>query len=74
MPQEALIEYLLFLITAMVSFVLLRVWKIPTIETKLDNVIKETDSNKNRIRTIDNVLNNHETRITLLEKSENEKR
>ena len=74
MPQEALIEYLLFLITAMVSFVLLRVWKIPTIETKLDNVIKEKDSNKNRIRTIDNVLNNHETRITLLEKSENEKR
>jgi hypothetical protein len=47
----------------------MRVWKIPTIENKLDNVVKETDNNRHRIHLINNSLQQHETRITLLEKS-----
>ena len=64
-----MIEYFLYLITGMVGFVLMRVWKIPTIETKLDNVVKETETNRHKIHTINNHLQHHETRITLLEKS-----
>ena len=69
MPEAELIEYFLYLITGMISFVLMRVWKIPTIENKLDNVVKETDNNRHRIHLINNSLQQHETRITLLEKS-----
>ena len=64
-----MIEYFLYLITGMVGFVLMRVWKIPAIENKLDNVVKETDTNRNNIHQIRNHLQHHETRITLLEKS-----
>ena len=64
-----MIEYFLYLITGMVGFVLMRVWKIPTIETKLDNVVKETETNRHKIHAINNHLQQHETRITLLEKS-----
>ena len=64
-----MIEYFLYLITGMVGFVLMRVWKIPAIENKLDNVVKETDTNRNNIHQIRNPLQHHETRITLLEKS-----
>lgn len=74
MTDEQLIEYFLYLITGMLSFVLIRVWKIPTIETKLDNVMKETETNRQRIHNINNTLHHHETRITLLEKEkQNEK-
>jgi len=62
-----MIEYFLYLITGMVGFVLMRVWKIPTIETKLDNVVKETETNRHKIHDINNKLQTHETRITLLE-------
>lgn len=64
-----MIEYFLYLITGMVGFVLMRVWKIPAIENKLDNVVKETESNRTKIHQINNTLFTHETRITLLEKS-----
>jgi hypothetical protein len=74
MTDEKLIEYFLYLITGMLSFVLIRVWKIPVIETKLDNVMKETEANRHRIHDINNTLHHHETRITLLEKEkQNEK-
>ena len=72
MTDEQLIEYFLYLITGMLSFVLIRVWKIPTIETKLDNVMKETETNRHRIHSINNTLHHHETRITLLEKSKDQ--
>ena len=72
MQEEVVIEYFLYLITGMVGFVLMRVWKIPTIETKLDNVIKETDTNRRSIHDMRNHLQQHETRITLLEKSKEE--
>ena len=74
MAEEVMIEYFLYLITGMVSFVLMRVWKIPAIESKLDNVIRETEVNRNKIHNINNTLYQHETRITLLEKSEEKDR
>ena len=64
-----MIEYFLYLITGMVGFVLMRVWKIPAIENKLDNVVKETDTHRTSIHQMRNHLQRHETRITLLEKS-----
>ena len=69
MPEEVMIEYFLYLITGMVGFVLMRVWKIPAIESKLDNVVRETEVNRNKIHNINNTLYQHETRITLLESS-----
>ena len=72
MQEEVMIEYFLYLITGMVGFVLMRVWKIPAIENKLDNVIKETDTNRRSIHDIRNHIQHHETRITLLEKSKEE--
>jgi hypothetical protein len=70
MAEEVIIEYFLYLITGMVGFVLMRVWKIPTIENKLDNVVRETETNRHKIHNMNNTLYQHETRITLLEKSE----
>ena len=67
-----MIEYFLYLIAGMVGFVLMRVWKIPAIESKLDNVVKETDTNRTKIHQINNTLFSHETRIQLLEKSKKE--
>ena len=72
MSDENLIAYLLYLVAGMVAFVLIRVWKIPTIEAKLDNVTRETDMNREKIHSINNTLFHHETRIQLLEKSEKE--
>lgn len=73
MADGEMISYLLYLVTGIVSFVLIRVWRVPSIETKLDNVARETDKNRDRIHNINNKLYNHETRITLLE-SAKEKR
>lgn len=72
MSNAALIEFFLYLITGMIGFVLIRVWKVPTIETKLDGVMKETERNRHKIHNINNSLHHHETRITLLEKSKNQ--
>jgi len=72
MQEEVMIEYFLYLTTGMVGFVLMRVWKIPAIENKLDNVVKETESNRSKIHSINNTIFSHETRITLLEKSKKE--
>ena len=72
MDDAQIIEYFLYLITGMLSFVLIRVWKIPTIEAKLDGVMKETERNRHHIHSINNSLHHHETRITLLEKSKDQ--
>jgi CHASE3 domain sensor protein len=69
------IEAILFLaglIVIMLGTALVRVWKIPEIDTKLDNVIRETEKNRNKIHNINNTLHHHETRITLLEKSKDQ--
>jgi len=67
MADGEMISYLLYLVTGIVSFVLIRVWRVPSIETKLDNVARETDKNRDRIHNMNNKLYHHETRITLLE-------
>ena len=67
MADGEMISYLLYLVTGIVSFVLIRVWRVPSIETKLDNVSRETDKNRDRIHNINNTLHHHETRISLLE-------
>ena len=67
MADGEMISYLLYLVTGIVSFVLIRVWRVPSIETKLDNVAIETDKNRNSIHNINNTLHHHETRISLLE-------
>lgn len=74
MAEEVMIEYFLYLITGMVGFVLMRVWKIPAIENKLDNVVRETEVNRNKIHNINNTLYQHETRITLLESAKEKDR
>lgn len=67
MADGEMISYLLYLVTGIVSFVLIRVWRVPSIETKLDNVARETDKNRDLIHNISNKLHHHETRISLLE-------
>lgn len=59
---------------AAVSLILQRVWKIPAMEEKLDNVIKETDKNRDKIHAINNHLHAHDIRITALEKAKQETR
>jgi hypothetical protein len=61
------IMFLAGLIVLMLGTALVRVWKIPEIDTKLDNVIRETEKNRSNIHNINNTLHHHETRITLLE-------
>ena len=61
------IMFLAGLIVLMLGTALVRVWKIPVIDTKLDNVIRETEKNRSNIHNINNTLHHHETRITLLE-------
>ena len=60
------------MLAGMIATVLARVWKIPQIEAKLDNVIHETDKNREKIHDINNTLHNHETRIAILEKAKQE--
>lgn len=60
------------MLAGMIATVLARVWKIPQIEAKLDNVIHETDKNREKIHDINNTLHNHETRIAILEKTKQE--
>ena len=61
---------LILIIVAMVGTVLLRVWKIPAVEAKLDAVVKDTDRNRTTIHTINNTIQHHETRIAVLEREE----
>lgn len=60
---------LVMLLCGMIGFVLIRVWRIPSIETKLDLQTLEVNRHRNSIHNLNNTLFSHETRITLLEKS-----
>lgn len=66
------VEWMLGLIGLGVAAVLARVWKIPAIEQKLDNVVRETDKNRDKIHSINNQLHVHDLRITNLEKTKQE--
>lgn len=72
MVNDEFVKFALVMLAGMIATVLARVWKIPQIEAKLDNVIQETEKNRDRIHDINNTLHNHETRITILEKAKQE--
>ena len=72
MVNDEFVKFALVMLAGMIATVLARVWKIPQIEAKLDNVIQETEKNRDRIHDINNTLQNHETRITILEKTKQE--
>jgi hypothetical protein len=68
------IEFALVLLGGGIATVIARVWKIPQIEAKLDNVISETDKNRDKIHDINNTLHAHDLRISALEKTKQETR
>jgi len=63
---------LFMLLCGMIGFVLMRVWRIPSMETKMDLQTIEVSRHRNSIHSLNNTLFSHETRITLLEKSKKE--
>jgi len=65
-------EFMLYIIAGMIGFVLIRVWRIPSIEEKLTNVVRDTDRNRQHIHNIHQTLSHHETRMTILEKAKAE--
>ena len=72
MEEVVTVEWMLGLIGLGIAAVLARVWKIPAIEQKLDNVVRETDKNRDKIHHINNQLHVHDLRITNLEKTKQE--
>ncbi len=73
MENVEFVEWLFGLIAIGIIAVLAKVWKIPLIEQKLDAVVKETESNRDKIHRINNTLQHHEYRIDALEKTKNER-
>ena len=70
--DDTTVKLLVIFFGAAVSLILQRVWKIPAMEEKLDNVIKETDKNRDKIHDINNHLHAHDLRISALEKTKQE--
>lgn len=70
--DDVSMKLLLTFVAASTSIILARVWKIPSIEAKLDNVIRETDKNRDKIHDINNTLHVHDLRISALEKTKQE--
>jgi len=72
--NDEFIKFALVLLAGGIATIITRVWKIPQIEAKLDNVISETDKNRDRIHDINNTLHSHDLRISALEKTKQETR
>jgi hypothetical protein len=72
--DDLFVKFALSLLSMGVGTILLRVWKIPAMEEKLDRVIHETDRNRDRIHEINNTLHVHDLRISALEKAKQETR
>jgi hypothetical protein len=70
--NDEFIKFALVLLAGGIATIITRVWKIPQIEAKLDNVIAETDKNRDRIHDINNTLHSHDLRISALEKTKQE--
>ena len=56
----------------MVSAVLYRVWAIPAIQQKVDMLDEDRKRLKDNVHDVRNILQNHETRITILEETKQE--
>ena len=72
MHDLEILELLFGLLGIGIVAIIAKVWKIPSIEQKLDSVIKETENNRGKIHRINNTLQHHEYRIDSLEKSREE--
>lgn len=72
--DDLTVKVLMMFVATITTIILNRVWKIPEIETKLDNVVKETDKNREQIYNIHNKLHHHDIRISALEKTKTEDR
>jgi len=70
--ESMVFEIIMVAVAAGTGLILHRVWKIPTIEAKLDNVSNETDKNREKIHKLTNSIYSHETRISILEKAKEE--
>lgn len=70
--DDMTVKLLMVFVAAVTSIILNRVWKIPAMEEKLDNVGKETDKNRDKIHDINNTLHYHDIRISALEKTKQE--
>lgn len=72
MQNPEITEWILALLGLGIAAIIAKVWKIPSIEHKLDTVIKETDINRDKIHNINNTIQHHEYRIDALEKTKTE--
>ena len=67
--MDSLTELLMVFVAATTSVILGRVWQIPSIQAKLEDVMKETDKNRDKIHDVNNTLHLHDIRISALEKT-----
>ena len=60
------------IVAAMVGAVLYRVWAIPAMQQKIEILDEEQSKTRQHIHDMRNTLQNHETRITILEETKQE--
>ena len=75
MTSDQMFDLLLLaigIVAAMVSAVLYRVWAIPAIQQKVDMLDEDRKRLKDSVHDVRNILQNHETRITILEETKQE--
>ena len=70
--MDSLTELLMIFVAATTSVILGRVWQIPSIQAKLEDVMKETDKNRDKLHDVNNTLHVHDLRISALEKTKQE--
>lgn len=71
--EHIFVEVMVAVLVGAIGMILHRVWSIPTIQEKVYHIGEETDRNREKLHEVNNHLQHHETRITLLEKSEEER-
>lgn len=75
MTSDQMFDLLLLaigIVAAMVGAVLYRVWAIPAVQQKVEMLDKETSKTRDNVTDMRKTLNNHDTRITILEETKQE--
>lgn len=75
MTSDQMFDLLLLaigIVAAMVGAVLYRVWAIPAVQQKVEMLDKETSKTRDNVHDIHKTLNNHDTRISILEETKQE--
>jgi hypothetical protein len=75
MTSDQMFDLLLLaigIVAAMVGAVLYRVWAIPAVQQKVEMLDKETSKTRDNVHDIRKTLNNHDTRISILEETKQE--